>query len=70
MMNLITISNEKGGEAKTTATINLGAALALIGESVLLIDADPQGNLTTFLGLAPAQGCTRCWQLTFPALPP
>ena len=56
MMNLITISNEKGGEAKTTDTINLGAALARTGKSVLLIDADPQGNLATFLGLAPAPG--------------
>ncbi|HEV8513236.1 MAG TPA: ParA family protein [Cyclobacteriaceae bacterium] len=48
---VIAICNHKGGVAKTTTTINLGAALSKLGERVLLIDADPQSNLSQSLGL-------------------
>lgn len=51
MSYTIAVSNEKGGVAKTTTTLSLGAALAEIGKKVLLIDLDPQANLTLASGL-------------------
>ncbi len=50
MSKTIAIANHKGGVAKTTTTLNLGAALARKGNKVLLIDSDEQGNLSEFLG--------------------
>ena len=54
-VRIIAVAVPKGGTGKTTTTINLGAALAELGQRVLIVDFDPQGNLTQSLGLQPSE---------------
>lgn len=55
MATTIAISNQKGGVAKTTTCLSLGASLAEMGQSVLLVDLDPQASLTLSMGLKPEE---------------
>lgn len=66
---IIAISNEKGGVAKTTTTLSLGGALAELGHRVLLIDMDPQANLTLALGFEPGEASKTSANVLIESLP-
>lgn len=63
MTRLVAVANQKGGVGKTTSVVNLAAALAEGGRSVLVIDLDPQGNASTALGVDHRSGITGTYEL-------
>ena len=60
---ILALANQKGGVGKTTTAINLGTALAAVGEDVLIVDLDPQGNASTGLGIDRSNGMTSTYEV-------
>ena len=69
MTRIIAVANQKGGVGKTTTTVNIAAALALSGKSVLVVDLDPQGNASTALGIEHTEGTPNVYDVLTGELP-
>jgi len=63
------VANQKGGVGKTTSTVNIGAALALLGQRVLVIDLDPQGNASTALSVEHHRGTPSSYDVLVDGIP-
>jgi len=63
MTRIVTVANQKGGVGKTTSTVNIAAAIAQAGHTVLVIDMDPQGNASTALGAVHHEGTPSVYEV-------